>query len=165
MPEPIKFLDNITKHLTAAEREAREAAEVALLPNRHDVNLNPPPSIKSDTAAKRYWTATVARLEGLSLLDDLDSDALGILCSQLSRRDALSVLCHKLLTQAEKETDLNMRLEAVSRLDTLQGKLSTVEKSILQYQSALGLTPSGRGRLVRKQATERNEQSDRLFGD
>lgn len=166
MPAPVKLLDNMSKHLTDREREAREEAEKTTLPQRIQVKLVMPGYVKRDRAARKYWEATVGRMEGITLLDDLDTEALGILCSMLSRRDALNDLCRRMLADAGKEKDTERRLEAVSKLDTLQGKLSTLEKTILQYQNTLGLTPSGRVRLMRKRAEARVEEpDDDLFGD
>lgn len=166
MPAPVKLLDNMSKHLTDEERKAREEAERATLPQRAQAKLVMPRDVKGDRAARRYWELTAERMEGITLLDDLDSEALGILCSMLSRRDALNNLCRRMLADAGKEKDLEKRLEAVSQLDALQGKLSALEKTILQYQNTLGLTPSGRVRLMRKRAEARVEEPDGdLFGE
>ena len=57
-------------------------------------------------------------------------------------------------------------VEAVSKLDTLTGKLQALERNILQYADKLGLTPSGRVRLAQKRAAAMGEaQTDDLFGD
>lgn len=166
MPANPKTTENMTKHLTDAEKAARETAERETLPERETVKLAMPRYVKQDRAAKDYWTATVARMEGITLLDDLDTEALAILCSMLSRRDAFNDLCRRMLAGARKEKDLEARLEAVSKLDTLQGKLNGMEKTILQYQEKLGLTPSGRVRLMRRRAEARQvEDSDELYGD
>lgn len=166
MPAQAKPLENMTKHLTEAERLARAAAEEATLPTRTQVKLRMPAYVRRDKAAKAYWVATLSRMEGITLLDDLDSEALGILCAQLSRRDALGELCRQLLEKAGQEDELPLRLEAVSRLDALNSKLIALEKAILQAQGNLGLTPSGRVRLMRKRAEAHLvEEADGLFGD
>ena len=58
-------------------------------------------------------------------------------------------------------------IEAVSKLDTLQGKLQALERNLLQYAEKLGLTPSGRVRLAQKraQAAAESAPDDDLFGD
>lgn len=166
MPANAKITDNMTKHLTDAEKEARAAAERETLPQRETVKLVMPKYVKADRAAKTYWEATLKRMEGITLLDDLDTEALAILCSMLSRRDALNDLCRRLLSGAKRVKVLDERLEAVSKLDTLQSKLAGLEKAILQYQDKLGLTPSGRVRLMRKRAEARMvEEGDDLYGD
>ena len=56
--------------------------------------------------------------------------------------------------------------EAVSKLDTLTGKLQALERNLLQYAEKLGLTPSGRVRLAQKRAqAAAPEPDDDLFGD
>ena len=58
--------------------------------------------------------------------------------------------------------------EAVSKLDTVSGKMQSLERNILQYAEKLGLTPSGRVRLAQKRAQaaagSRDPDGD-LFGD
>ena len=58
-------------------------------------------------------------------------------------------------------------IEAVSKLDTMTGKLQALERNLLQYAEKLGLTPSGRVRLAQKraQAAAEPEPDDDLFGD
>lgn len=166
MPTNAKITENMSKHLTEAELSARAEAEAETLPAREKVKLVMPTYVKRDRAAKSYWQDTLARMEGITLLDDLDTEALAILCSQLSRRDSMSELCRKLLAEASKEKNLELRLEAVSKLDALNGKLVSLEKAILQAQNTLGLTPTGRVRLMRKRAEARMvEEADNLFGD
>ena len=55
---------------------------------------------------------------------------------------------------------------AVSKLDTLTGKLQALERNVLQYADKLGLTPSGRVRLAQQRAkAAETETDDDLFGD
>ena len=56
---------------------------------------------------------------------------------------------------------------AVSKLDTLTGKLQALERNLLQYADKLGLTPAGRVRLAQKraQAAADPQPDDDLFGD
>ncbi len=166
MPAHAKVTEQTSKHWTAEELEARKKAEEETLPNRETVKLKMPKYVRSDLRAKKYWNDTVKRMEGITLLDDLDTEALGVLCSQLSRRDSLSELVQKMLKDADEENDLEKRLETVAKLDALNSKLISLEKAILQAQTALGLTPSGRVRLMRKRAEARLvEEADELFGD
>lgn len=56
-------------------------------------------------------------------------------------------------------------VEAVSKLDTLTGKLQALERNILQYADKLGLTPAGRVRFAQKRAqAAAAEPDDDLFG-
>ena len=103
MSAPTKPLENMTKHLTAVEIEARQAAETATLPDRPEVKLRPPSYLRRDKAAGKYWRQALKRMEGLSLLDVLDTETLAIYCTMLSRRDSLSALCRSVLDQAEEK--------------------------------------------------------------
>ena len=67
MPAPVKATENMNKHLTDAEQQARQAAEDALLPKRDKITLKPPAYINKDKDARRYWTLTLKRLEGVAL--------------------------------------------------------------------------------------------------
>ena len=88
MPTPVKTVANLQKNLTAAERDAREAAEHEILPDRQQgVKLVMPKLMVGNTVAKRYWKQILARMEGLDILDDLDSEALGVYCSMLAREE------------------------------------------------------------------------------
>ena len=131
-----KPLENQTKHLTNAEKAARQAAEEAYLPNRK-AKLKMPEAVKADKAAASYWRSILKRMEGTGILDDLDAEILGIYCLGLSRRDEL------------------LDLKA----------LLALEKQLLAYADKLGLTPESRVRLARKRAAQETEAIDPLFGD
>ena len=166
MPAQAKPMENMTKNLTKAEREAREQAEAETLPSRPHVNLKAPAYVRNDKAAVKYWRQTIKRMEGIELLDDLDTEMLAVYCTMLSRRDSMNELCRKILTDAEAGSlDTDQRLESMEKLDRLMMKLQGQEKTILQYADKLGLTPSGRVRLARKRAEGRiPSDDDDLFG-
>lgn len=173
MPARPKTTENMTKNLTRAEREAGEAAEAATLPDRPSVNLNPPGYIKTDKAAFRYWSDILDRMDGISILDDLDTEILAVYCSMLTRRDS----AHKLLKSVLKETNKGIkegkleaedRIALLARIDALMAKIQGQERTILQYADKLGLTPSGRVSLARKRAQKAAGEAgdtDDLFGD
>ncbi|MDE6923189.1 MAG: P27 family phage terminase small subunit [Oscillospiraceae bacterium] len=197
MPAAVKAAENMTKHLTQAEREAREQAEADVLPDRgRKAKLRKPAIVSSNKRANAYWNQTLKQMEGLVLLDDLDSTVLAGYCSMLARRDQTTLLVNQLmrrlgiqdavengakrrrsdaaLTDREWEDSAQSApvmtpdelVEAVSKLDTLTGKLQALERNILQYADKLGLTPSGRVRLAQKRAAAMGEaQTDDLFGD
>ena len=104
MPANVKVSDNQEKHLTKAEIQARQAAEAAVMPDR-PAALKVPRSLNKDPVAQRYWKSILERMEGLSILDDLDSEMLAIYCSALSRREALNALCRELMPAMEKTSD------------------------------------------------------------
>lgn len=169
MPTPAKALDNMTKNLTSEERALREQAERGVLPDRgREVKLEKPAIMTKNAAAGRYWRKVLERMQGLVILDDLDSDALGVYCVMMARYEQqcrLLALVSKQLKEAKDGPEAVA--EAASRLDTVNGKMQSLERNILQYAEKLGLTPSGRIRLAQKraeQAAQANPDGD-LFGD
>lgn len=169
MPTPPKALDSMNKNLTQAQRLAREQAEEGVLPDRgREVRLERPALMTKNAAAGRYWKKVLTRMEGLVILDDLDSDALGVYCVMMARYEQQC----KLLSLAMKQLkgagdDPEAVTEAVSKLDTVSGKMQSLERNILQYAEKLGLTPSGRIRLAQKRAEQAAAQDPDgdLFGD
>ena len=168
MPEAVKSSTNMTKHMTKAEREARLQAEDDILPRRAQRKLKKPAFISGNKRANAYWNQIMKRLEGLALLDDLDSEMLAGYCSMLARRDETILLVGQLtdrLGVADMEPD--DILEAMGKLNVLHGKLHALDRTLLQYAEKLGLTPSGRVRLAqqRAKAAAEPEPDDDLFGD
>lgn len=201
MPTPPKPKANMSKHLTDAELEARKQAEAETLPDRGGkVRLKKPAFVSRNRPANAYWTQIIKRMDGLSILDDLDSEMLAGYCSMLARRDQTILLNNQLLEQlgvhgavdasgkkqpreGTKMTDAEWEdsarkgapamtpdelIEAVSKLDTLTGKLQSLERNLLQYAEKLGLTPTGRVRLAQRRAaqtTGSGTDGDDLYGD
>lgn len=197
MPTAAKPVENMTKHLTRGEREAREEAEAGVLPDRgREAKLRKPAIVSSSKRANAYWNQTLKQMEGMVLLDDLDSTVLAGYCSMLARRDQTTLLIGQLMdrlgVQGAVESGAKRRksdaaltdqewedsaksapamtpdelVEAVSKLDTLTGKLQALERNILQYADKLGLTPAGRVRLAQRRAQAAAEAPDGdLFGD
>ena len=169
MPTPPKALASMDKNMTDAERAAREQAEEEVLPRRDEIRLVPPALMAGDSKAKKYWQNIIDRMEGYVILDDLDSDTLGIYCSMLSRYEALTKDMQTVRKNLKKATDDADALEALlSKLDGINSKLQRLESNILQYADKLGLTPSGRVRLAQKRAEKLAAQVDPdgdLFGD
>lgn len=169
MPTPPKALDSMNKNLTEAERKLREQAEKGVIPDRgREVQLERPAIMAKNAAAGRYWKKVLARMRGLVILDDLDSDALGIYCVMMARYEQqckLLALVFKQLKAAKDDPDAVS--EAMSKLDTVNGKMQSLERNILQYAEKLGLTPSGRIRLAQKRAEQaaKSDPDGDLFGD
>jgi len=169
MAKQAKTLDSMSKNMTKAERTARAEAEAAVMPDRSRVNLKAPAYVRNDKTAAKYWRGILKRMEGISLLDDLDTEILAVYCSMLARRDATQAMYAKLLKESE-ETDLDSEalVAALGKMDGLLVKLQGQERSILQYADKLGLTPSGRVSLARKRAAKVASEvgdDDDLFGD
>ena len=181
MPTAATTLDNLNKHLTAQQREAREQAEAECMPDRpQGVRMKTPPLMSGIPKAKAYWESILERMEGLVILDDLDAETLGVYCVQLARYDAAVKdlkAARAALTKAKGGTkkgvetppDLEAMEKALGQLDALGRQLQKLETTLLQYAEKLGLTPSGRVRLAQKRAAALAEgQSDPdgdLYGD
>lgn len=171
MPTAPKALDNMSKNLTQEERQLREQAEEGVIPDRgRESRMEKPAIMAKNTAAGRYWKNVLERMDGLVILDDLDSDALGVYCVMMARYESQC----KVLTQVTKQLkdskdDPEAVADAVAKLDAVSGKMQSLERNILQYAEKLGLTPSGRVRLAQKRAQAaaeaRADPDGDLFGD
>ncbi len=168
MPRPIKALEAMEKHLTEAERQARLKAQQEIMPDRGAATcLVMPKLMAGNAAAKRYWKQILQRMEGYAILDDLDSEALGVYCVMLAREETLSKQLSRLSNEIAKLPDLSRQLEALGQIDGINSKLQSLERTILQYAEKLGLTPTGRARLAQKRAAQTGNVSpdDDLYGD
>ena len=86
MPTLPKALEHMSKNLTAEERQLREQAEEGVIPDRgRESHMEKPAIMTKNAAAGRYWRKVLERMKGLAILDDLDSDALGVYCVMLAR--------------------------------------------------------------------------------
>lgn len=97
MPTPAKPRENMTKNLTEAERSARAEAEAAVLPKRDKLKLRKPAFVAHNKSANKYWNGILRSMEGLVLLDDLDSEMLAGYCAMLARRDQSILLTNQLM--------------------------------------------------------------------
>ena len=171
MPTPVKSLDNMSKNLTNEERELRERAEEGVIPDRgRESRMEKPAIMTKNAAAGRYWKKILERMEGLVILDDLDSDALGVYCVMMARYEQQCKLLSMAARQLkEAEEDPQAIADAAAKLDAVSGKMQSLERNILQYAEKLGLTPSGRVRLAQKRAQAaaeaRADPDGDLFGD
>ena len=171
MPTPPKALDNMNKNLTDEERQLREQAEQGVIPDRgRESRMERPALMTKNAAAGRYWKKVLERMDGLVILDDLDSDALGVYCVMLARYETqCKVLSQTIGQLKDAKDDPEAVADAVSKLDAVSGKMQSLERNILQYAEKLGLTPSGRVRLAQKRAQAaadaRADPDSDLFGD
>ena len=156
MPTPVSRTENMTRHMTNEEREARLEAEQSI--RRDEVTLTCPAFV-SDAAAKKFWAQTVERMEG--------SEVLGLYCVQLSRRNELERLRKSAVRayhKAVKAGDENAS-DFLDQAASLAKTIATLERQILQYADKLGLTPSGRFRIARRRAENQIADPDEdLFG-
>ena len=129
-----------------------------------------PALMTRNAAAGRYWKKVLERMDGLVILDDLDSDALGVYCVMLARYETqCKVLAQAIRKLKDAKDDPEAVADAVSKLDAVSGKMQSLERNILQYAEKLGLTPSGRVRLAQKRAQAaaeaRADPASDLYGD
>ena len=171
MPTPVKALENMSKNLTEEERQLRERAEEGVIPDRGRLaQMEKPALMTKNAAAGRYWKKVLERMDGLVILDDLDSDALGVYSVMMARYETQCRLLSLAARQLkDAKDDPEAVADAVSKLDAVSGKMQSLERNILQYAEKLGLTPSGRVRLAQKRAQAaadaRADPDGDLFGD
>lgn len=160
MPTPSKPLSEMDKHLTAEERQARADAEQSVQPVRDVVTLKRPTWLTGK--GKKYWDSILARMEGTTILDDLDMEYLAIYCSQLAEREALQ----RDLAAARKAEAPDPDL-----IRSLNKQINDKDSRIDKSASELGCTPSGRVRLAAKRsaavaaAEAVTDPTGDLFGD
>ena len=152
LPTPVKTLDNMSKHLTRAELEARSAQEGVTLPSRKPKK---PRLIAQDKAAAKHWERILKDMDGLEILDVLDTDALAVYCAKLARRDDLQVR----YLQAREAFDSAEGDSSPKLIFSLSAELGAIERDLLSYASKLGLTPESRARLAKRLA-EQDEDGD-----
>lgn len=171
MPTAPKALDNMSKNLTEEERQLREQAEEGVIPDRgRESRMEKPAIMAKNAAAGRYWRKVLERMAGLVILDDLDSDALGVYCVMLARYESqCKVLAQVTKQLKDAKDDAKAVDDTVAKLDAVSGKMQSLERNILQYAEKLGLTPSGRVRLAQKRAQAaaeaRADPDGDLYGD
>ena len=158
MATALKSVANMTKHLTSEEIAARSEAEARYMPVRQ---VKRSALIKLDKPAAKHWARIMKDMKGLDILDVLDSDALGIYCAKLARRDDLQARYLDLRTAYEQEPDAN----TLKMMLKISAELQSGEAQLLAYASRLGLTPESRLRMARRAAepVEDDPNAD-LFG-
>lgn len=146
MPANVVSIDNAKKHMTNAEKKLRKNAEKQF--QRDKVKLKKPAYVKADAIANKYWTATLKRMDGISLLDDVDAEMLGRYCCIAARLERLN---------ADPEPPFD---------EKVLKRVEAAERNMISYAEKLGLTPAGRARLAKKRAEERIIDPDaELYGD
>ena len=145
MSTPLKHSQNMTKHLTKAERRARQAAEASLQAGKR-VYLRAPDWLSVE--AKQIFNNTKKRLKGFDLLEAVDIDLLAQYADALARYQA-SV---KKLNEFS-ETKEVQACQAWSRI-------------ALTYAEKLGFSQNARMRIARKRAqVEEKDELEQLLDD
>ena len=156
MPGNVVSMQNNRMNLTNAEKEARANAESAL--RREEISLHIPKSVLRDSFAFEAWKRIVGDLEEIELLDNLDSDMLGIYCLTLSRLEVLN--------EGYDEYVERTGTTATAKAAEIFKEIISCKKILLTYAEKLGLTPTARARLAVKKAQQREADPDAdLFGE
>jgi P27 family predicted phage terminase small subunit len=151
MPTPLKTSENIRKHLTKAERSARQRAE-------GELNRKKRPTLKCpawlDEDARKIFEETKRRLRGLQLLDSADVELLGIYCDAVSKYRAYSKVVGRMVGGTPvADKDEMAACQAWARL-------------VAAYAEKLGLTPTARARLAKRKAEkEQLDDMEQLLDD
>ena len=122
MPTPLKTTENMRKHLTKSEREARQGAEASLQREKR-AYLKAPEWLTAE--AKRVFEDTRRRLRGLKLLDTADVDLLAMYSDAIARYQS-----------------------SVKEIGTTIGGAQVAQawsRVALSYADKLGLSPTARG--------------------
>ena len=137
MPTPPKTTENMAKHLTTAERNARQLAESQLKRNKR-VYIKAPAWLGDD--ARVVFERTKAKLRGLEILDDVDADVLALYADAVAK--------YQQTIKEIKPDDMKSILaaQAWSRL-------------ALSFAEKLGISPNARARLAKKR-TEQQAPDD-----
>ena len=161
MPTKAKTLDNMSKHLTRSEIEARQSAEAGVMPTRFP--RKPPAFIKAKTPERKIWDRVLADMKDYEILDCLDSDVLGLYCSKMVRWVEAQAAYTRLRKAADGGDELSKA--DLKLLVSISSEMQALEVGILAYATKLGLTPDGRARLARKLAEQEEDDPDAdLFG-
>lgn len=161
MPTPSKTLNNMAKHQTLEEIDARATAEAALrgsdtILRRKDGKGSYRCPLSLGKEARTVWREVLRRTEDVDLLEDPDIHILEIYCSMVARITTLRAAINKLELRLDEDFDDTFTskdwLKVLQTMDGLQGKVLTLEKTALSYADKLGLTPASRAHLARKRA-------------
>lgn len=141
MPTPAKRTDQMSKHLTKAEKQRREAAEQGVMQARGKPR-RVPAIVKADPVAARYWADIWKGMEALEILDTVDQYALASLCSLLSLRDYLARLVPTLMERVERMElqgvdELTELADALGQCSALSLKRLKIEAQILALEDKL----------------------------
>lgn len=130
MPTPYKRIENMAKHMTKAEREARLNAEQGLRHATPRVIIKAPKWLSPE--ARAIFDQTKKRMASFEVLESSDADVLALYADAVAN--------YKTTVDALKDTGKGADVaQSWSRL-----ALSLAEK--------LGISASGRARLARKKA-------------
>ncbi len=106
MPTPLKTTENMTKHLTNAERESRQAAEQGLRRARRP-RLSAPAWLPDD--ARKIFDATKRRARAYQVLESIDGDLLALYSQAVDQ-------AHKAMEPADQQSWSRVALSYAEKL-------------------------------------------------
>jgi P27 family predicted phage terminase small subunit len=140
MPTPLKHSENMKKHLTKAELEARQQAESGLQREKR-VYLKAPKWLSEE--AREIFNQTKKRLKGLDLLEPVDIDLLANYADAMARYQ-------EGVKRLDPADDLK---EPLLITDTrLINAIQAWSRIALAYAEKLGFSQNARARLARRRA-------------
>lgn len=141
MPTPLKTTENMRKHLTKAERQARQAAESSV--SRPRVRIQAPAWLSDD--ARKIFEATKRRMKALQILDSSDADLLALYSDAIVRYKA-----------------------AIQDLGILPANAQVAQswsRLALSYAEKLGISATGRARLAKKKVENKPSEFETILDD
>lgn len=151
MPTPIKNSSNMRKHLTNSEKESRSGAEAGMT-RRTRVTLKMPRWLSAE--AQGIWKDIRKKVRGLELLDNLDTEMLGIYCDLNAKYRAAS----QMLSQGSQFVGEDGKPLIIT--DEMIKQTQAWARVIVMYAEKLGISPTARARLAKRRAER--EQPDEL---
>lgn len=159
MPTPIQSSDKLSpggrdggKHWTKSEVESRQEAATKTKRERR-VTLKPPDWLGEE--ALKVWADIRRKLKGIELLDNVDSELLGIYCDAVAH--------YRESTKMLRTGAVNPEGEQVFR-EELTKSCQAWSRIVMTYTEKLGLTPGGRARLAKKSAEKIVDEFGSTFG-
>jgi P27 family predicted phage terminase small subunit len=149
MPTPPKTLENIKKHLTNSEREARQVAEDELQRKKRP-QIRCPKWLDQD--AREIFEGTKKRLKGLQLLDSADAELLAIYSDAVAKYRTISKLLDHAKDAGSMTTDEDAKDAGSMTTDEDVKNCQSWARLVAAYAEKLGLTPTARARLAKRKA-------------
>lgn len=150
--QPVKVLQKVgKKHLTKAEIEAREAAEIKLGANDLD-KLTPPVFIKNDTVAYKHWQQHIkeykqAAKAGADILTSADIGVLAMYCKTYSEYESL--------IRKRDIFELNSNPMIIDDTLKLEAAINKKMDMLIKMQDRLFLNPLAKVKNVPKKEVEK----------
>lgn len=147
-----KLLKNTTKHLTVVERQVKELEEERVKTFVGREQLKYPPDWLVNDIAKSEWKRLVKELEATPIFNNLDYNNLGAYCNAVAK-----------YSEIVKQVGMKFRIgKEINNLITLELKYSD---EIKKYGSLLGLSVTGKYKLITGEITTQTNKVESDFGD